>query len=260
MTRNGKIARLPKDIREELNQRLQEGTDTGRTLADWLNSLPEVRAALAAHFGGTEIREQNLSEWKKGGYQEWSRHQEALALAERLYERAEEIEAKGQEKPRLPLSEVLSLWLSARYVVATQEVEAAAGGEEGWKMLRQMCGDVVKLRRVDQRNEQLQLEREKVELHREEVQMERERFALEKEEKQGSAPRKRPASGGSRDSSGEGDGAASPQERPWQDWSDEDRIAWARKPENMDRIKPPLTAEEQKARLRAIFGLPEPNP
>src|SRR5262249_42608114 len=140
-------------------------------------------------------REQNLSEWKKGGYVEWVRHQEAMALAERLYERAEEMEAKGEEGSRLPMSEVLSLWLSARYVVATQEVEAAAGGEEGWKMLRQMCGDVMKLRRTDQRNEQLQLEQEKVDLRREEVQIERERFTLEKKEKRAAAQRKRPTQG-----------------------------------------------------------------
>jgi hypothetical protein len=259
-TRNGKIARLPKAIREEINQRLDDGA-TARSLVAWLNGLPAVQALVQSQFGGHEIREQNLSQWKLGGYQEWVRHRETLELAERLQERAEEMTAQDPaEKPRLPLSEVLSLWLSARYVVATQEVEAAAGGEDGWKKLRQMCGDVTKLRRSDQRQVQLQIEREKVELRREEVQIEQGRFTLEKEEKQASPPRKRSAGSNRIDSSSEGNGAESPQsEKPWPDWSDEERIAWARKPENLDRIKPPLTEEEQKARLRAIFGLPEPN-
>ena len=41
MTRNGKIARLPDDIREELNRRLERNVQ-GITLVEWLNSLPQV--------------------------------------------------------------------------------------------------------------------------------------------------------------------------------------------------------------------------
>ncbi|SPE59602.1 hypothetical protein SBV1_3350003 [Verrucomicrobia bacterium] len=63
-TRKGKIARLPHEIRERLNGRLQNG-EPGKPLAEWLNSLPEVRAILAAEFGGKRVREQNLSEWKR---------------------------------------------------------------------------------------------------------------------------------------------------------------------------------------------------
>jgi len=51
MTRLGKIARLPRGIREELNRRLADG-EVGRSLLEWLNALPEVTTALAAHFGG----------------------------------------------------------------------------------------------------------------------------------------------------------------------------------------------------------------
>ncbi len=45
----------------------------GRILVAWLNSLPEVEAILAAQFAGAQIREQNLSEWRKGGYRDRSR-------------------------------------------------------------------------------------------------------------------------------------------------------------------------------------------
>lgn len=175
-SRNGKIARLPKAIREELNRQLDEGA-SGRSLVAWLNGLPEVHAVLEAHFEGTEIREQNLSEWKKGGFQEWRRHREAMALAERLYERAEELRAKGEEQ--MPMSEVLSLWLAARYAVATEEV-AAMTGEEGWKQLRQMCGDVSRLRRMDQQAQKLALDAERVELQREELIIEQDRWKEEK--------------------------------------------------------------------------------
>ncbi|MGA2177552.1 MAG: hypothetical protein ABSH38_21465 [Verrucomicrobiota bacterium] len=66
MTRNGRIARLPLAIRQQLNQRLQDG-EIGARLLEWLNSLPEVQAVLAAHFNGQPSNDPNLTDWKQGG-------------------------------------------------------------------------------------------------------------------------------------------------------------------------------------------------
>jgi hypothetical protein len=49
MTRNGKIARLPAAMRDELNQRLLDG-QPGKELVEWLNGLPKVQALLKAEF------------------------------------------------------------------------------------------------------------------------------------------------------------------------------------------------------------------
>src|SRR5580658_7948374 len=70
MTRNGKIARLPAALREELNQRLLDGQE-GKQVVEWLNSLPKVQAVMQAEFEGNPILEQNLSAWKQGGYVAW---------------------------------------------------------------------------------------------------------------------------------------------------------------------------------------------
>ncbi len=43
MTHNGKIARLPLAVRQQLNQRLQNG-ELAQDLVSWLNRLPEVQA------------------------------------------------------------------------------------------------------------------------------------------------------------------------------------------------------------------------
>ena len=43
MTRNGKIARLPLAIPQQLNLRLQNG-ELAQDLLSWLNRLPEVQA------------------------------------------------------------------------------------------------------------------------------------------------------------------------------------------------------------------------
>ncbi|HEX4121117.1 MAG TPA: hypothetical protein VH619_10910 [Verrucomicrobiae bacterium] len=68
--RRGKIARLPGNIREELNIRLDDGQEAGEILT-WLNAVPEVREILANHFEGSPISPQNLSAWRHGGFQEW---------------------------------------------------------------------------------------------------------------------------------------------------------------------------------------------
>src|SRR5437016_11150196 len=100
LTRNGKIARLPLAVRQELNRRLDEG-EQGKKLVAWLNELPEVQAIAAAEFGGKAIREQNLSEWKQGGYRDWQAKQDALEIADQLGEDATEWNAEG----RAPLTD-----------------------------------------------------------------------------------------------------------------------------------------------------------
>jgi dihydroneopterin aldolase len=155
VTRNGKIARLPRAVREQLNCRLRDGEE-GKQLVRWLNGLPEVRTLVTAEFSGKPIREQNLSEWKKGGYREWIVHQEAIELAEKLAEDALDWDAKGHA----PLTDTLALWLASRYAMATRRV-AETEGTEGWRLLRELCADVAELRRGDHSAQRLLLERER---------------------------------------------------------------------------------------------------
>jgi hypothetical protein len=88
--RRGKIARLPRDIRDQLNIRLDDGHEADQILP-WLNELPQVRQVLAQHFNGAAISAQNLSAWRQGGFQEWLLHQEFLDSAERACENALEL-------------------------------------------------------------------------------------------------------------------------------------------------------------------------
>jgi hypothetical protein len=75
--RQGKIARLPAAIREEVNQRLHDG-QTGSQILPWLHSLPEVLRVLDELFKEEPITPQNLSEWRTGGYQDWLRQRERV--------------------------------------------------------------------------------------------------------------------------------------------------------------------------------------
>lgn len=68
--RKGKVACLPFEIREQLNQRLLDGQRAPQILA-WVNALPDATAVMQERFRSEPITPQNLSEWRNGGYQDW---------------------------------------------------------------------------------------------------------------------------------------------------------------------------------------------
>ena len=156
-SRRGKIARLPRAIREELNHRLDEG-EPQKNLVGWLNSLPEVTEILRVHFEGKAIRPQNLSEWKQGGYRDWRAQLEARDIARCLQEDAD---ADQGEKENLPsLLDSLTFWLTVRLAAETRRI-AEAEPEESWKRLRQFSREIAVLRRGDLQRQRLELERQR---------------------------------------------------------------------------------------------------
>src|SRR5271170_5584839 len=108
--RNGKIARLPGEIRRQLNLRLEQSEPGPRLLA-WLNALPEAREVLAAEFDGAPISRQNLSEWRQGGFEEWRAEGEWRAGFRQVEDFAREL---GQGRPEVP-ADAVATYLSVRY-------------------------------------------------------------------------------------------------------------------------------------------------
>ena len=106
MAGNGKIARLPWSIRNELNHRLRDG-EAAKQLVNWLNGSPEVQDVLREQFGARPISEQNLSEWKQRGHQEWLKREEKRALLRDILDEAEELEDEAGETP---LTDRLTRW------------------------------------------------------------------------------------------------------------------------------------------------------
>jgi hypothetical protein len=158
ITRNGKIARLPRNIREQLNHKLDDGEPGGR-IVEWLNGLPEVRHVLAEDFGGCRINEQNLSQWRGGGYRDWQKQQERRTLVRQLTEDAGELktDAGGVELGN-HLSAVLMAELaeSARDLLAaiTDPAERSARAQE-------FLHTLARVRREDYRAGRLEIERER---------------------------------------------------------------------------------------------------
>src|ERR1035441_9158793 len=160
MTRKGKIARLPQSIREQINRRLQNGEEA-KQIAEWLNALPEVIAILAAEFGGQAINDVNLSNWKLGGYRDWEAQQEALEAVRRFGTDAAELsQAAGGQ-----LADQLAVCLTARIAVALQRpTYDGHDPAEQLQRLRQLCADLVALRKGDHNAQWLRIEREKLDL------------------------------------------------------------------------------------------------
>jgi len=164
MTRNGKIARLPKAIREQLNKNLEDGVP-GVRLVDWLNSLPAVQQVLTDQFEGRGINETNLSEWKAGGFLDWQARQEMRAQAQELAEEAQDLKAGTPGA----LAEHLSVVVAGRYAELLNrwngEVDEAF--MKKLKGLRRLCQDVAVLRRGDLAVGHQNLQAERLALDRE---------------------------------------------------------------------------------------------
>jgi hypothetical protein len=159
MTRTGKIARLPREIREQLNRRLEDG-QPGTQLVLWLNALPEVQAMLAREFAGRPISEQNLSEWKQGGYRDWLARQEVLAQVRELAADAEELAGAADGV----LAEHLATVLSARYAALLAHWQGEDTDEFRRKLrsLGGLCRDIVELRRGNHSAARLKIEQERL--------------------------------------------------------------------------------------------------
>ena len=82
--RNGKVARLSKAARQLVNH----GIDEGLTYPEIIQSLGDE---------GKELKPSHLSEWRKGGYQDYLRHQEWQAELRLLRESASDLDELNNE-------------------------------------------------------------------------------------------------------------------------------------------------------------------
>jgi hypothetical protein len=165
MTRLGKIARLPREIREELNVRLQNG-EVGTLLVEWLNGLPAVQVVLKAKFDGRAVSPQNLSEWKQGGYEDWVRHQENCAFAAMLAEMSGDLEKEAGEtrlEERLVAPLVMAL---ARLL---REAEESPDAAERQKTILDVGRQLSQLRRESLQAERVRMEKERWEKKKSEI-------------------------------------------------------------------------------------------
>ncbi len=143
--RNGKIARLPRSVRNELNERL-ERSEPGPQLLDWLNALPEARKIVQSDFAGVPISKQNLSEWRQGGFEEWLARRNLCEDARDVTQLAGEMD---DEDSQMVLADDVAQVLAARFgsLIANWNGEVDEKFEAKSRVLNRLCRSVVQLQR-----------------------------------------------------------------------------------------------------------------
>ncbi len=143
--RNGKIARLPRCVRNELNERL-ERSEQSPQLLEWLNALPEAQKVVQNDFAGLPISKQNLSEWRQGGFEEWLARRNLCEDARDLTELAEEMDG---EDSHMVLADDVAQVLAARFgsLIANWNGEVDEKFEAKSRVLNRLCRSVVQLQR-----------------------------------------------------------------------------------------------------------------
>jgi hypothetical protein len=156
------IANLPSQIRDELNYRITDG-EQGNELVAWLNAKPEVIKVIRERFDGTPISEQNLSEWRKRGYQKWLAHRNFVDESNALSDNTADIAETGIDCDKLLLT------LTAAYAEATQNWIITPGEQMLYKLAvyKKLTNGVIALRRAEIQKVRLEIERERLELLRE---------------------------------------------------------------------------------------------
>jgi hypothetical protein len=162
VARVGKIARLPRAVRAELNRRLAEG-EVGRELLGWLNALPEVQSVLATKFGGRPINDQNLSDWRHGGFADWLEHEEMRGRVQIMVEEERELqqEAKGRD-----LTDGLALQLVALMRLRLHELPAEPDRAKRDRAVARLTQQLTALQRARVGRERSRREQERREAER----------------------------------------------------------------------------------------------
>jgi hypothetical protein len=179
MARVGKIARLPREVRAQLNSRLDDGSEAEPILS-WLNALPEVQSALARHYGGRPVTPQNISEWRNGGFQEWLARRDLLADADDLAADQQELQSATRGRSLADhLSNVIAFRLAAILSPSGADLDEKALVQ--LRALLPLSQAVVKMRRGDLEAARLQMETQRWELDRLEIQDQREEHLQQKQ-------------------------------------------------------------------------------
>ena len=158
MSRNGKIARLPRHLRVQLNRRLEDGEPGPQALA-WLNACPAAQAMLADDFGGRPISEQNLSEWRQGGFREWQRQQVACEHVRRLTDQSEALD-EAAEKADLS-ARLTTVFAVELFKLMERLLEKNGDDETKLGYLREAMRETRLLRRGDHNATRLRIEMER---------------------------------------------------------------------------------------------------
>jgi hypothetical protein len=167
MARQGKIARLPHNLREQVNRRLLDGLTYAEILT-WLNQEPAAIEIWNTAFEGSPANPQNMSEWRQGGYIEWLNRRQKTENLKTLAAFSVDLAKAGGNVADGAAA------IAAGHLLET--LENIASDEDA--DLSALTQAVATLRRGDLDRSKLQLERQKLKNKEKEIQLSREKFEV----------------------------------------------------------------------------------
>lgn len=163
MARQGKIARLPFAVRDQLCEKLSDGIPA-REVCAWVNALPAWKEARAKYGYGADISEQNVSDWRSGGFVDWQAERAKVQHLRAVAESACHIAAATGGDPAAVGSRILAGRLT--------ELLESLDDQQAPELARALAA----LRRGENDAQRLELDRSRAELQRQALELERERF------------------------------------------------------------------------------------
>jgi hypothetical protein len=109
---------------------------------------------LADLFDERPITEQNLSDWKQGGFLDWQRNQEARSLVREFLSQAEEV---GEETGGDALLDRVSNIVAVVLLRLFREAAQAESGPTQRRAVLELARELARLRRVDHQRQRVRL-------------------------------------------------------------------------------------------------------
>lgn len=184
-TGNGKIERLPWELREQVCRKLRDSVPAAK-ICVWLNSLPEVLAILDEYFGEQPINAQNVTNFRQGGYQRWLSRQGKLDRTRELAAYAVNIATASGGTLADGASQIIAGNV-LEVLEGLEEVKEAGAGPVGpearqaqitaaAEAIDSLALAVSRLRKGDQNAEALRLARDRIAQAQEGLELEKRKF------------------------------------------------------------------------------------
>lgn len=182
--RQGKIARLPHALREEINRRLGDG-ETGGTVLTWLNAQPEAIKIWEVHFEGAPATPQNLSEWRLGGYRDWQTQRQKVEDLKSLSAYALNLAKSGGQVAdgvaAVVAGHMLESFEELIYGAAPSGKMSGEGGDDGEAAMPDLTLNISRLAQAATRLKKANLDEKKLDLSTRQAELKEKEHALSRE-------------------------------------------------------------------------------
>lgn len=183
----GKIARLPHLIREEVNQRLLDG-QSGAEILRWLNAHEWVTKNCAPNAEGFFFNDVNLSNWRRGGHEAWKHEQRHIESVKKMSDYSIQLARANGGK----ISEGAAAILAGQHIEVIEQLAQLMERKEGVapdpaqmaalaEAISTLSSSISALRTGDQNNIRLKQNDQRLDIMRQRLEQTEQALALDRD-------------------------------------------------------------------------------